>query len=71
MDVPTEGEITRAINALKGHQTIIAIAHRLTTLKSCDRILYFDDRRLVDTGTFETLSQQYPKFDEMVKLSQI
>jgi ATP-binding cassette subfamily C protein len=71
LDVPTEGEITRAINALKGHQTIIAIAHRLTTLKSCDRILYFDDRRLVDTGTFETLSQQYPKFDEMVKLSQI
>jgi ABC-type multidrug transport system fused ATPase/permease subunit len=71
LDVPTEGEITRAINALKGQQTIIAIAHRLTTLKSCDRILYFDEGKLLDTGTFETLSQQYPKFDEMVKLSQI
>jgi ABC-type multidrug transport system fused ATPase/permease subunit len=71
LDVPTEGEITRAINALKGQQTIIAIAHRLTTLKSCDRILYFDEGKLLDTGTFQTLSQQYPKFDEMVKLSQI
>ncbi|MHC4386216.1 MAG: ABC transporter ATP-binding protein [Planctomycetota bacterium] len=71
LDVPTEGEITRAINALKGQQTIIAIAHRLATLKSCDRILYFDDGKLLDTGTFESLSQEYPKFDEMVKLSQI
>lgn len=71
LDVPTESEITRAINSLKGRQTIIAIAHRLSTLKSCDRILYFDRRRLVDTGTFETLSQKYEKFDEMIKLSKI
>lgn len=71
LDMPTEGEITRAISSLKGRQTIIAIAHRLSTLKSCDRILYFDKRRLVDTGTFETLSQKYEKFDQMVKLSKI
>lgn len=71
LDVPTEGEITKAINALKGQQTIIAIAHRLTTLKSCDRILYFDQGRLVDYGTFESLSQSYDKFDQMLKLSKI
>lgn len=71
LDVPTEGEITKAINALKGRQTIIAIAHRLTTLKSCDRILYFDQGRLVDYGTFESLSQSYDKFDQMLKLSKI
>lgn len=71
LDVPTEGEITRAINELKGRQTIIAIAHRLSTLKSCDRILYFDNRKLVDSGTFESLSQKYEKFDQMIKLSKI
>ena len=71
LDVPMEGEITKAINALKGQQTIIAIAHRLSTLKSCDRILYFDNRKLVDTGTFESLSQKYEKFDRMLKLSKI
>jgi ABC-type multidrug transport system fused ATPase/permease subunit len=71
LDVPTEGEITKAINALKGRQTIIAIAHRLSTLKSCDRILYFDQGRLVDYGTFESLSQSYDKFDQMLKLSKI
>jgi ABC-type multidrug transport system fused ATPase/permease subunit len=71
LDVPTEGEITRAINELKGQQTIIAIAHRLSTLKSCDRILYFDKRKLVDTGTFESLSEKYEKFAQMIKLSKI
>ncbi|MHC4883315.1 MAG: ABC transporter ATP-binding protein, partial [Planctomycetota bacterium] len=71
LDVPTEGEITQAINALKGQQTIIAIAHRLSTLKSCDRILYFEKRKLVDTGTFESLSEKYEKFAQMIKLSKI
>ncbi|MCK5784022.1 MAG: ABC transporter ATP-binding protein [Desulfobacterales bacterium] len=71
LDVPTEGKITEAINALKGQQTIIAIAHRLSTLKSCDRILYFDKRKLVDTGTFESLSEKYEKFAQMIKLSKI
>lgn len=71
LDVPTEGEITQAIDALKGQQTIIAIAHRLSTLKNCDYILYFDDRKLIDTGTFESLSRKYAKFDQMIKLSKI
>jgi len=71
LDVPTEGEITEAINALKGRQTIIAIAHRLSTLKSCDRIFYFDRGKLVDTGTFESLSHKYDKFDRMLKLSKV
>lgn len=71
LDVPTEGEIAEAIRALKGQQTIIAIAHRLSTLKNCDRIFYFDKHRLIDTGTFESLASQYKKFDQMIKLSRI
>ncbi|HOL30527.1 MAG TPA: ABC transporter ATP-binding protein [Anaerohalosphaeraceae bacterium] len=69
LDVPTESEIARSISSLKGRQTIIAIAHRLSTLKSCDRILYFDKHRLVDTGTFESLSEKYEKFRQMVEMS--
>jgi ABC-type multidrug transport system fused ATPase/permease subunit len=71
LDVPTEGLITEAIGALKGQQTIIAIAHRLSTLKSCDRVLFFHNGRLEDEGTFETLSQKNPEFDRMIKLSKL
>ncbi len=71
LDVPAEGEIAEAIKALKGQRTIIAIAHRLATLKNCDRIFYFDKCRLIDTGTFESLASRYKNFDRMVKLSKI
>jgi len=71
LDVPMEGEITKAINALKGKQTIIAIAHRLATLKGCDRILYFGQGHLIDTGTFESLSKKHEKFDQILQLSKI
>ena len=71
LDIPTEDEITKAISSLKGEQTIIAIAHRLSTLKKCDRILYFHNRKLIDSGSFESLSRKYEKFDRMVQLSKI
>ncbi len=71
LDIPTEEKITRAINALKGERTIIAIAHRLSTLKTCDRILYFNNRKLIDSGSFVSLSKKYKKFDRMVQLSKI
>ncbi|MCE5185522.1 MAG: ABC transporter ATP-binding protein/permease [Planctomycetaceae bacterium] len=71
LDVQTESQITRAIAALKGMRTIIAIAHRLSTLKSCDRILYFRKGRLVDFGTFASLSARHPDFERMLKLSKI
>jgi len=52
LDKDTEAEIVKAINKLKGIRTIIIIAHRLSTLECCDRIVEirsgllsnFDDR---------------------------
>ncbi|ENE9916146.1 ATP-binding cassette domain-containing protein, partial [Yersinia enterocolitica] len=39
LDVKSESEISKAITKLKGKTTIIAIAHRLSTLKNADRII--------------------------------
>lgn len=69
LDVETENEITKMLNSLKGEKTIIAIAHRLSTLKSCDRIVYLKSGRVIDTGSFEELSQKYPDFERLIKLS--
>lgn len=71
LDVQTESQINKAVGALKGTRTIVAIAHRLSTLKYCDRVLYFNQGRLIDTGTFETLSKNHRNFDRMVKLSRV
>ena len=71
LDVPAENEIAATINSLKGSQTIIAIAHRFATLKSCTRLLYFDNGKLVDSGTFESLSRDHEKFEQMLQMSSI
>lgn len=71
LDVETEYEITQMLNTLKGDKTIIAIAHRLSTLKSCDRLIYLKDGQIVDTGTFEELSSKHADFEKLIKLSSL
>lgn len=69
LDVETEHEITKMLGKLKGDKTIIAIAHRLSTLKSCDRLIYLKDGMVVDVGTFRELSKRHADFEKLVKLS--
>jgi len=71
LDVETEEEITQMLNGLKGEKTIIAIAHRLSTLKSCDRLIYLKKGQLIDTGTFEELSAKHADFERLIKLSRL
>lgn len=71
LDVQTEHEITQMFNGLKGEKTIIAIAHRLSTLKSCDRLIYLKKGEIIDTGTFEELSAKHADFERLIKLSRL
>jgi ATP-binding cassette subfamily C protein len=71
LDLETEYEITQMLSGLKGEKTIIAIAHRLSTLKSCDRLIYLKNGEIVDTGTFEQLSAKHSDFEKLIKLSQV
>jgi len=71
LDVKIEHKLTDIINNIKGKKTIIAIAHRLSTLLNCDRIAYIKEGVLVDVGTFKELSEKYPDFKEIIKLSRI
>ncbi|MCQ2956202.1 MAG: ABC transporter ATP-binding protein/permease [Opitutales bacterium] len=66
LDVETERKISDVINGLKGKCTILAIAHRLSTLKQCDRILYVKEGRITGEGCFEDLYQTSPEFSHMV-----
>lgn len=71
LDVKTENEITQILNSIRGEKTIIAIAHRLSTLKSCNRLIYLKDGTIVDTGTFEELSSKHPDFENLINLSNL
>ena len=57
LDPENEVEVQKAIDALiKGH-TVIAIAHRLKTIKGADQIIVLDNGRIREKGTHETLMQ--------------
>lgn len=71
LDVKIENEFTEILNNLKGQKTIIAISHRFSMLKHCDRIIYLHEGKLVDVGTFNELSGKYPEFKKIIKLSKV
>jgi len=55
LDTHTERAVMEAIDALQGTRTIILIAHRLSTLKKCDRIYLMENGRIIDRGTYSEL----------------
>lgn len=58
VDVETESQIQQAISELAGTRTIIAIAHRLSTVRRADVILVFSEGKIVQQGTHEELIAQ-------------
>ncbi len=69
LDIETEDKVAKTIAKLKGTKTIIAIAHRLSTLKECDALLYMKDGKIIDKGTFKELKERYPDFENILELS--
>jgi ATP-binding cassette subfamily B protein len=65
VDVQTEADIQQAIAGIAGTRTIIAIAHRLSTVRRASQILVFDGGRIVQRGTHEELSRQPGLYREM------
>ncbi len=67
LDNITEREIVATIQKLKTSKTIIMIAHRLTTIRNADQIVYFEKGRLEDYGSFEELTQRSQKFRDLTQ----
>ncbi len=62
LDADSEEAIRGSIERLKGQCTIIAIAHRLSTVRQADRILVLDEGRLIAAGRHEELLTSNPLY---------
>jgi ATP-binding cassette, subfamily B, bacterial PglK len=71
LDTKTEKMIVDTLRKIAGEKTIIVIAHRLSTVQNCDLLLYMDNGKLVDTGTFDELRHKNSEFAEMVRYAEI
>lgn len=63
LDNYTEKLIMDSIINLKKDLTIIIVAHRLTTLRHCDRVIYLEEGYIKDQGKLEYLLQKFPNLN--------
>jgi ATP-binding cassette, subfamily B, bacterial PglK len=68
LDPRTERDIAEAIEPLRGERTILIIAHRMTTVARCDRILLLREGRIEATGTYRELVDSSPAFRAVAAL---
>ena len=68
LDAETEGSISKAIYGLRGNTTVLVIAHRLSTVRNADMVVYIKDGQIIATGDFEQVRAVVPDFNKQAKL---
>jgi ATP-binding cassette subfamily B protein len=70
LDTAVEIEIQRALDALMRGRTVLAIAHRLSTVAKFDRLVVLQDGRIVEDGPPAELRRRRGLFDRMCRLQE-
>lgn len=68
LDSDSETHIQKSLNNLMKNKTVIAIAHRLSTLREMDRILVFENGRIIEEGTHLTLLRKKGAYYKLYKM---
>ncbi|MBB3594613.1 ATP-binding cassette subfamily B protein [Rhizobium sp. BK529] len=71
LDVETEARVKAAIDNLRQNRTTFIIAHRLSTVREADMVLFLDNGRIVENGSFEELSHSNGRFAALLRASGI
>ena len=66
LDNQTESDVIQSLDLIARRCTTVVIAHRLTTIKKCDRIYEFDAGKIVASGTFDELKELSSSFRQMI-----
>ncbi len=68
LDAITESKVMDTVKLLRGNTTVIIVAHRLTTIKDADQVIYLEGGKVLGIGTFTDLQRTLPQFEEQVRL---
>jgi ABC-type multidrug transport system fused ATPase/permease subunit len=68
LDAQGEASISEALKKIKGSITVVLIAHRLSTVREADSVVYLNKGKIVATGTFEQVRNTVSDFDVQAQL---
>jgi ABC-type multidrug transport system fused ATPase/permease subunit len=68
LDAISESAIKTAIDNISGNKTIIVIAHRLSTVKNADRILFLERGKIENQGVHQELVKSNEKYKKLAEL---
>jgi ATP-binding cassette, subfamily B, bacterial PglK len=68
LDNETEIEIAKSIQKLRGSTTVILIAHRLSSVKNSDLVLYLEKGAVLAFDDFESVQKKVPDFEKSTNL---
>ncbi|BCQ01768.1 ABC transporter ATP-binding protein [Cutibacterium avidum] len=71
LDNETEHRITQTIESLHGKMTMIIVAHRLSTVRNVDKVIFFSHGKIDASGTFEEVQTQSEEFAHLVALGDL
>jgi ATP-binding cassette subfamily B protein len=67
LDVETEEKVRDAIERVRQGRTTFVIAHRLTTVRDADLVLFMDGGRIVEMGGFDELAARDGRFAALLR----
>lgn len=62
LDTATEAAVAKAVRDLRGEVTVISVAHRLSTIRNYDQIVFMKNARVAALGTFDEVVAAEPDF---------
>lgn len=71
LDMATEADVTAAIESLHGLKTMIVIAHRLSTVRRCDRLVWLRGAGVAGVGSFDELRRGSDGFRELAAMAEL
>ncbi|MFB9949720.1 glucan ABC transporter ATP-binding protein/ permease [Rhizobium puerariae] len=71
LDVETEARVKAAIDRLRQNRTTFIIAHRLSTIRDANKVIFLDNGRIAEMGSYDELSRSGGRFTSLLRTSGI